>query len=159
VTGVLLAFASGALISALAFELFEEAFTMGGPARAGIGLLAGAATFVAVDTALDKYISGKSGPDEREVVASGARGGVGLALLAAVTLDGVPENLALGVSLVGGASLSLLAAIFFSNLPESLVGAVAMRNSGTSPRTVVLGCCARFCWLSPSWWAGRRRRG
>ena len=138
VTGVLLAFASGALISALAFELFEEAFTLGGPVRAGLGLLAGAATFVAVDTALDKYISGKSGPEEREVVAEGARGGVGLALLAAVTLDGVPENLALGVSLVEGASLSLLVAIFFSNLPESLVGAVAMRKSGTSPRAVVV---------------------
>ncbi len=138
VTGVLLAFASGALISALAFELFEEAFAMGGAVRAGLGLLAGAATFVAVDTALDRYISGKTGPDEREVAASGARGGVGLALLAAVTLDGVPENLALGVSLVGGASLSLLVAIFFSNLPESLVGAVAMRNAGTRPRTVIL---------------------
>ena len=138
VTGVLLAFASGALISALAFELFEEAFHMGGAVRSGLGLLAGAAVFVAVDTALDKYISGKSGPEEREVVASGARGGVGFALLAAVTLDGVPENLALGVSLVGGVSLSLLVAIFLSNLPESLVGAVAMRNSGTEPRTVVL---------------------
>jgi ZIP family zinc transporter len=144
VTGVLLAFASGALISALAFELFEEAFTLGGPLRAGLGLLAGAATFVAVDTALDKYISGQSGPEEREVVSSGARGGVGLALLAAVTLDGIPENLALGVSLVGGASLSLLVAIFFSNLPESLVGAVAMRNSGTSARGVLItwGLCA-----------------
>lgn len=138
VTGVLLAFASGALISALAFELFEEAFKLGGAARSGLGLLAGAAAFVAVDTALDKYISGKSGPDNREVVASGTRNGVGLALLAAVTLDGVPENLALGVSLVGGASLSLLVAIFFSNLPESLVGAVAMRNSGTSARAVVV---------------------
>jgi ZIP family zinc transporter len=63
---------------------------------------------------------------------------VGLALLAAVTLDGVPENLALGVSLVSGASLSLLVAIFFSNLPESLVGAVAMRESGLRSRTVVL---------------------
>lgn len=138
VTGVLLAFASGALISALAFELFEEAFKMGGPMRSGLGLLAGAATFVAVDTTLDKYISGRSGPDSREVASSGARSGVGLALLAAVTLDGVPENLALGVSLVGGVSFSLLAAIFFSNLPESLVGAVAMRHSGTSPRAVVL---------------------
>lgn len=108
VTGVLLAFASGALISALAFELFEEAFKMGGPVRSGLGLLAGAATFVAVDTALDKYISGKSGPESREVAASGTRGGVGLALLAAV------------------------------NLPESLVGAVAMRNSGTSARAVVV---------------------
>lgn len=108
VTGVLLAFASGALISALAFELFEESFTMGGPVRAGLGLLAGAATFVATDTALDRYVSGRSGPEQREVVASGVRSGVGLALLAAVTLDGVPENLALGVSLVSGASLTLL---------------------------------------------------
>ncbi len=31
---------------------------------------------------------------------------MGWALLAAVTLDGVPENLALGVSLVEGASLT-----------------------------------------------------
>lgn len=137
-TGVLLAFASGALISALAFELFEEAFHLGGAVRSGLGLLAGAATFVAVDTLLDRYVSGKSGPDEREVVASGARSGVGLALLAAVTLDGVPENLALGVSLVSGASLSLLVAIFFSNLPEALVGGVAMRNGGMSPRAVMV---------------------
>ena len=42
VTGVLLAFASGALISALAFELFEEAFELGGATRAGLGLLVGA---------------------------------------------------------------------------------------------------------------------
>ena len=62
------------------------------------------------------------------------RSAVGFALLAAVTLDGVPENLALGVSLVDGASLTLLVAIFFSNLPESLVGAVAMRSEGRSAR-------------------------
>jgi zinc transporter, ZIP family len=138
VTGVLLAFASGALISALAFELFEEAFELGGAVRSGLGLLAGAATFVAVDTALDRYVAGESGPEEREVVAEGARSGVGWALLAAVTLDGVPENLALGVSLVEGASVTLLVAIFFSNLPESLVGAQAMRGEGRSARTVVL---------------------
>ncbi|MDA0180566.1 hypothetical protein OJ997_09705 [Solirubrobacter phytolaccae] len=138
VTGVLLAFASGALISALAFELFEEAFELGGAVRSGIGLLAGAAAFVALDTWLDRRVAGHSGPDERDVAASGARGGVGFALLAAVTLDGVPENLALGVSLVEGASLTLLVAIFASNLPESLVGAQAMREQGTRARTVVL---------------------
>lgn len=144
VTGVLLAFASGALISALAFELFEEAYLLGGAVRSGLGLLAGAATFVAVDTALDRYITGDAGPEEREVVAAGTRNGVGLALLAAVTLDGIPENLALGTSLATGASLSLLVAIFFSNLPESLVGAVAMREAGQSARTVLLtwGACA-----------------
>ena len=144
VTGVLLAFASGALISALAFELFEEAFHLGGGARAGLGLLAGAAAFVLTDTLLDKHMTGDIGPDERDVAAAGARTGTGWALLAAVTLDGVPENLALGVSLVGGASLTLLVAIFFSNLPESLVGAVAMREEGRTPRFVMTtwGLCA-----------------
>ena len=144
VTGVLLAFASGALISALAFELLEEAFELGGAARAGLGLLAGAAAFVAADSALDRYMTGREGPEQREVTAEGARGGVGWALLAAVTLDGVPENLALGVSLVEGASITLLIAIFFSNLPESLVGAVAMRKEGRSARSVlfVWGVCA-----------------
>ena len=137
VTGVLLAFASGALISALAFELFEEAFHLGGATRSGLGLLAGAVTFVALDTALDRRVAGRPGPDQRDVVTSGARGGVGWALLAAVTLDGVPENLALGVSLVEGASVTLLVAIFASNLPEALVGAVAMREEDRSPAQVM----------------------
>ncbi len=60
-------------------------------------------------------------------------GTAGLALLAAVTLDGVPENTALGITLAeGGGSLALLAAIFASNLPESLVSAVSMREQGRS---------------------------
>ena len=137
VTGILLAFASGALISALAFELFEEAFHLGGALRSGLGLLAGAAAFVLADSALDRYVTGDPGAEQRKVAKDGARRGVGLALLAAVTLDGVPENLALGVSLVGGVSLTLLVAIFFSNLPESLVGAVAMRESGQGKGTVI----------------------
>ena len=39
--GVLLAFASGTLISALAFELFPEAVHLGGLWPAGLGLIAG----------------------------------------------------------------------------------------------------------------------
>ena len=150
VTGILLAFASGALISALAFELFEEAYHLGGAARSGLALLAGAAAFVLADAWLDRKVTGKAGPEQREVTekaaekdakeakhAGGAQRTVGFALLAAVTLDGVPENLALGVSLVEHASLALLLAIFFSNLPESLVGAVAMRAGGQDMRSVV----------------------
>ena len=133
-TGVLLAFASGALISALAIELFGEAFKMGGALSSGLGLLAGAATFVIADAALDRYVAGDPGAEARETAGGGAARGVGWALLAAVTLDGVPENLALGVSLVDEASLTLLVAIFASNLPESLVGAVAMRDEGRSRR-------------------------
>ena len=74
----------------------------------------------------------------REVASAGSAGGIGWALLAGVTLDGVPENIALGVSLAEGASIALLVAIFAANLPEALVGAVAMRSAGRSPRAVMI---------------------
>jgi ZIP family zinc transporter len=137
IVGVLLAFASGSLISALAFELFADAAELGGAGRAGIGLLAGAAAFVVANTFVDRWAAGSEEPDHSDKVAGATRRGVGWALLAAVTLDGVPENLALGVSLVEGASYTLLVAIFFSNLPESLVGAVAMREEGRTPRYAI----------------------
>src|SRR5687768_1831130 len=98
VLATLLAFAGGALIAALSYELFGESFDKGGAVRAGIGLLAGAAVFIIFDTyALKRFRS----------IATG------LALVAAVTLDGIPENLALGTTLAGeGGSLALLVAIF-----------------------------------------------
>ena len=152
VSGVLLAFASGSLIAALCFELFPDAFEHGGATRAGLGLLAGGATFVLANAWLDSRVAGDPEQDQSEKVESAERdkgrqpaGAVGFALLAAVTLDGVPENLALGVSLAGDAgSMTLLVAIFFSNLPESLVGAVGMRSEGRSPKfaIVVWSVCA-----------------
>src|SRR5918995_5636696 len=73
VTGVMLAFASGAMVSALAFELFPEAVELGGVAPAGWGLLAGAATFVVVNTWLDSRVAP---PEETEAVAeTGEPGG------------------------------------------------------------------------------------
>jgi ZIP family zinc transporter len=135
-TGVLLAFASGALISALCFELFPEAAELGGTPRAGIGLLAGGATFVLANWLLDSRVASAQ-EQQHEKVRGAAGRSVGLALLAAVTLDGVPENAALGVSLVEDASLALLLAIFASNLPESLVGAMAMREGGLDRRSVI----------------------
>jgi hypothetical protein len=72
VVATALAFASGALVTALAFdELFEVAFKAGGPWVAGISLLAGAGAFVVADELLDRY-----------------GGSLGFALLAGVTLDG-----------------------------------------------------------------------
>jgi len=72
-------------------------------------------------------------------------GGAGLALLGAVTLDGVPENVALGVSLgEGSGGLALLGAIFVSNFPEALVGSASMRAQGRSHAFIVgvWGVCA-----------------
>ena len=68
VSGVLLAFASGTLISALAFELFPEAVHLGGLWPAGLGLIAGGLTFVVINTALDSWVA-KSAGDPHEVPA------------------------------------------------------------------------------------------
>jgi zinc transporter ZupT len=171
ISGVLLAFASGTLISALAFELFPEAVHLGGLWPAGLGLIAGGLTFVVINTLLDSWVA-KSAGDPHEVPAlsseaaedvsgaeaeqtegvleaatGGASAAVGFVLLAAVTLDGVPENLALGVSLLsGGGSIVLLVAIFCSNFPESLVGAVAMRRGGARhPLRSEFGRSPRCC--------------
>ena len=122
-----LAFASGALMSALAFDLFEESFRASGAWLSGIGLVGGAVTFVVADALLDRYIA-EGGSN---VMAPNSA----FALLAAVTLDGIPENIALGVSLLeatGSGALALLFAIFASNLPEALGGAVGMRQQGRS---------------------------
>ena len=116
---MLLAFASGLMISALSFDLFQEAYDLGGVTRAGIGLMIGAVTFVVVNALLDHHVA-DSRADQREKLAEGARGGgVGFALLAAVVLDGAPENLALGgvadetlafvLAFAGGAVLAALA--------------------------------------------------
>lgn len=145
-TGVLLAFASGTLISALAFDLFPLAVEAGGLFRSTTGLIAGAGVFVIINTWLDKRAApvaadteaGAGKAEESKVLKEGASRGMGFALLASVTLDGVPENLALGASLQQEASLTLLMAIFASNLPESLVGAMAMRKGGQRPLSVIL---------------------
>ncbi len=75
-------------------------------------------------------------------MSSGASGpAIGYALLAAVTLDGVPENLAMGVALVDSANATLLVAIFASNLPESIAGAQKMRKAGQGSRSIMAIWC------------------
>jgi ZIP family zinc transporter len=121
---VALAFSAGALITALAYDLFEEAFKEGGTWLAGGGLLAGAAVFIVADRLIERY-----------------GGSSGSALVAGVTTDGIPENLALGVALIGSSLtgiLSLLAAIWASNLPEALGGARSMTsNKGRSKKFAI----------------------
>jgi ZIP family zinc transporter len=153
---ILLSFAAGSLITALSFELFEDAFEHGGIWRAAIGLAAGAIVFTVLSAFLDRWAqagsdstpadeyegSAKLDTDaaarERPPTSASSKGAAGVALLAAVTLDGVPENVALGVSLgEGTGGLALLAAIFVSNFPEALVGASSMRAQGRSSGAVI----------------------
>jgi zinc transporter, ZIP family len=127
--GVVLAFGAGALISAVSFDLAQEGARIGDPGFVAIGLAVGAVTFYVVDGAFD-------------------RGGTNALALGAF-LDGIPEQLVLGIGIAAGdgVSLGLLAAIFVSNLPEAIGSADAMRAAGTRPAAIrrlwgliALGC-------------------
>ena len=111
--GLVLGFGAGALISAVSFELAEEGVEIAGALPVAVGLAVGALTYF--------LASGR-------VAAMG--GGAALALGA--LLDGIPEQLVLGIGLADGdvVSAGLLAAIFVSNLPEAIGGANDMRKEG-----------------------------
>jgi ZIP family zinc transporter len=75
------------------------------------------------------------------VQGAGAAGqGAGTALALGAFLDGVPEQLVLGIGIAasGGVGISLLVAIFVSNLPEAIGSARDMHASGTSRERILL---------------------
>ncbi len=120
VVGLVLGFGAGALISAVSFELAEDGVRIAGGLPVALGLGAGALTYY--------FAAGR-------VAAMG--GGPALALGA--FLDGIPEQLVLGIGLAGGDSVSigLLAAIFVSNLPEAIGGATELEATGHERRKVL----------------------
>jgi len=127
--GLVLAFGAGALVSAVSFELFEEGVAIGGPAAVGIGLALGALVYFVLARAVERV-----GP-------SGSSGGMALALGA--FLDGIPEQIVLGIGIAAGqgVSVALLGAIFVSNLPEAIGSAIDMRGARIPDRTI------RLLWL------------
>ncbi|WP_339689096.1 zinc transporter [uncultured Parasphingorhabdus sp.] len=117
--GFVIALAGGALVVSLVSEMIQPAVEQSN-LWVGLGsVAAGAAVFSGVDYWIDEKW--------------GAEGGGGL--LAAITLDGVPENLALGVALIGAAPVEVAAlagSILLSNLPEAAGGAKQMVGNGLS---------------------------
>lgn len=127
-----MAFGSGVLISALSFELMEEAFKQGGFDSTAAGFLGGAAVYTAANIILSRrgaHARKRSGDQQRQ-----ADEGGGLAIAIGALLDGVPESVVIGVSLLGSGKVSLVAvvAIFLSNIPEGLSSTAGMRKAGRS---------------------------
>jgi len=138
VVASIMAFGAGVLISALAFDLVDEAETTGGLTPTVIGFLAGALVYVAANVVLarrgarHRKRSGDEQPSESDQHGSGAAIAIG------ALLDGIPESVVLGLSLLGGngVGVAVLAAIFISNLPEGLSSAAGMKRNGRSARYV-----------------------
>lgn len=131
VIAAVMAFGSGVLISALSFELMDEAIHRGGFVATAAGFLGGALVYTLANVALSRRgakhrkRSGSQQPSDS---------GSGMAIAIGALLDGIPESVVIGVSLIQGGSVSLVAviAVFLSNVPEGLSSAAGMKSAGRS---------------------------
>lgn len=138
IVSAIMAFGAGVLISALSFDLVDEAVRGGGLWPTVGGFLVGAVVYVAANGALSrlgakhrKRSSGKQ-PSEKDEPGSGTAIAIG------ALLDGVPESLVLGLGLVSGGTVStaVLVAIFISNFPEGLSSTAGMKRAGRTTRYI-----------------------
>ncbi len=129
--GLIMAFGVGVLISAVSFELVEEAFQSDGrtwwPA---VGLACGAIVFSAGDFLIDR----RGGRNHR-IAGGAAAQNAGPAILLGTVLDGIPESIVIGLGLVKGGSVSVavIVAVFLSNLPEAIGATSGLKAGGWKP--------------------------
>jgi zinc transporter, ZIP family len=136
VLGIIMAFGAGVLISAVAYDLVEEAFDTGtGAGGVAAGFFAGALVFFTGDALIDRM-----GGAQRKSSGGEQAAGSGLAIVLGAVLDGIPESIVLGIGLLAGTGVSVafITAVFLSNLPEGLAATTGLLTAGWSHRDVFL---------------------
>jgi ZIP family zinc transporter len=132
---LIMAFGAGVLISAVSFELVEEAFeTSSGEGEVAAGVLLGSLVFYAGDSLIDRM-----GGEKRKSLDGDEAPGSALAIVLGIVLDGIPESLVLGLTVLqtGAVSVAFLVAVFLSNLPESIAATSGLSRSGWRHRRIL----------------------
>ncbi|KON87782.1 membrane protein [Sporosarcina globispora] len=134
--GYIMAFGTGVLIGAAAFELLGESVDNGGLLPTSIGFVAGAVTF----TLFDILISNKGAQNRKRSAHKTAAASSGIVLFVGTIMDAIPESIMIGTSLLEADSVSflLVTAIFISNFPEGLSSTSGMKKSGYSKKKIIL---------------------
>lgn len=137
VVSAVMGFGAGVLVAALTFELFAEATETGGLLVSCIGFAIGAVVYVGANLVLNAAGARHRKRSDPKFHDAGTGGG-GTAIAVGALLDGIPESVVLGISVLSGGALSLpiLGAIFISNLPEGLSSTAGMKHSGRSAKYV-----------------------
>jgi ZIP family zinc transporter len=127
--GLIMAFGSGVLLSAVAYELVLEALENSDGISVTLGLATGALTF----SLGDWWINQRGGAKRKDIGGGGAEGSA-VSIVLGTLLDGIPESFILGLGLVTGGSISVayLAAVFLSNLPEAIAASSGLKLGGWS---------------------------
>lgn len=132
----IMAFGAGVLMSAVSFELLDEAYALGGPAHLVTGFIIGATIF----TLTNIYLARKGAKHRKRSVKpednysdNGA-----MAIAAGSVIDGVPESIAIGLTMISGGMVSTatVVAIFLSNIPEGLSSSAGMKKEGWKAQKV-----------------------
>jgi ZIP family zinc transporter len=135
--GLIMGFGAGVLISAVAFDLVEEAAQKAsGQAAVIAGIFAGCGVFFGGDQLIDRC----GGADRKD--ASGAQeSGSALAIVLGTVLDGIPESMVIGLTIFdsGTVGAAYLVAVFISNLPEAISSTAGLAAGGWRK--------ARILWL------------
>ena len=146
VAALLTAFGGGVLLAAIAFELMPEADREAGVGLTIAGVLAGMVVYVAADAWLSRdegmdrvRRSGHAAAAGRPMTMHSAEAARGESIAAGLFVDGVPESLALGLTIAEGEiGVALLAGVLIGNMVEAYGAAQPIVAGGHTKRFAVM---------------------
>jgi zinc transporter, ZIP family len=139
------AFGGGVLLAAIAFELMPEADREAGTALTIAGVLAGALVYVTADAVLSRdedmdrmRRSGHAAAAGQPMSMRSADTARGESIAAGLFVDGVPESIALGLTVAEGEiGIALLAGILIGNVVEAYGAAQPIVAGGRTKRFAI----------------------
>ena len=136
VVGLIMGFGAGVLISAVAFDLVEEASNTADDSwSVMVGLFAGCIVFFGGD-----YLISRMGGGERKDASGAQQEGSALAIVLGTVLDGIPESAVIGLTIFKGGAVgtAYLVAVFISNLPEAISSTAGLRAGWSTAKIMTM---------------------